>query len=78
MAAMQQPEPSPLTLGEEVMLLLAASLGLLDQPVAEAGESGVEGLIKRVLEYVRDAEPATLARISESGLLSDGAKERLI
>jgi len=76
-AAMQQPSPTPLSLGEEVCLLSAASLGLLDAPVAAAGEGGCEALLGGMLEYVRAAEPALLDKISESGLLGDGQKARL-
>ena len=83
LAAMHQPEPQPLPLGEEVLLLLAAQLGLLDAPVSAAqAEAGSEWaaaarVTQHVVEYVRQHEAATLDRITESGLLSDTAKERL-
>ena len=79
LAALQQTEPTPLSLGEEVTLLHAAMLGLLDEPIAQAGAdaAATEAVTRRVIEYVRQHEGATLDRISESGLLSDGAKERL-
>jgi F0F1-type ATP synthase alpha subunit len=76
MAALQQPSPAPLSLGEEVCVLYAASLGLLDGPVAAAGEVGCVPLLRRLLEYVDAAEPSLLPRISESGLLGEAAKER--
>ena len=77
MAAFQQSSPTPLTLGEEVLLLYAASLGMLDAPVADVGDEGVEAVTTRILEHVKAKDAATLDRISESGLLSEAAKERL-
>ena len=76
MAALQQPSPTPLSLGEEVCVLYATSLGLLDGPVAAAGEVGCVPLLRHLLEYVDAAEPSLLPRISESGLLGEAAKER--
>ena len=76
-AALQQPSPAPLSLGEEVCVLYATSLGLLDGPVAAAGEVGCVPLLRRLLEYVDAAEPLLLPRISESGLLGEAAKEKL-
>ena len=57
MAALQQPSPTPLSLGEEVCVLYATSLGLLDGPVAAAGEVGCVPLLRHLLEYVDAAEP---------------------
>jgi len=71
MAAMQQPTPTPLSLGEEVCLLYTASLGLLDDAVMAAGDTGCEPQLRKLVEYVQTAEPALLPKISESGLLGD-------
>ena len=76
-AALQQPEPKPLSLGEEVCLLYAASLGLLDERVAAAGEVGSSELLADLLAHVSAAEPSLLPKISETGLLGEAAKERL-
>lgn len=89
-AAMQQSETKPFSLGEEVLLLLAAKRGLLDGPVASVQAAAeAEGASKReamervaavtqqMVEYVKHHEGATLDRISERGLLSDAAEERL-
>merc|ERR1740129_1830558 len=89
-SAMQQPETKPFSLGEEVLLLLAAQRGLLDGPVALVQAAAeAEGASKReamervaavtqqMVEYVKHHEGATLDRISERGLLSGTAEERL-
>ena len=65
---------APLSLGEEVCLLYAASLGLLD---ASAAEGSAEAAYPRLLEYVRAEEPELMAKISETGLFGESAKERL-
>ena len=64
-------------LGDEVMLLYAVSLGMLDGPVHAAGASEVVELVTKLRAHVRATEGDTLDRISDTGLLSDGAKERL-
>ena len=79
LAALQQPSPTPLSLGEEVCLLYAASIGVLDAPVAAAADAagGVDALLARLLAHVRAAEPELLPKISESGLLGEAQKERM-
>ena len=79
LAALQQPSPAPLSLGEQVTLLYAASLGNLDAPVAAAGDdANASGeLLARLLAYVDGAEPELLPKISESGLLGEAQKARL-
>ena len=76
-AALQQPTPTPLSLGAEVCLLYAASLGLLDAPVAAAGETGCAALLSKLLAHVEAGEPGLLPKISESGLLGEGQQARL-
>ena len=51
--------------------------GLLDGPVADAGDTGCGELLKKLLTSVDAAEPTLLSKISESGLLGEASKERL-
>jgi len=79
MAALQQSEATPLSLGEEVVLLYAASCGLLDPAVdaADGDSDAVSAVVARMLADVRAAEPQLVTKISESGLLGEVSKARL-
>jgi len=78
LAVLQQTTPRPYALGEEVMLLCAASSGLLDDAVASAGSAEeVEQLLRRVVAAVQQAEPTLLSRITESGLLAESSREQM-
>lgn len=76
-AALQQPSPTPLSLGEEVCLLYAASLGALDAPVAAAGADGCAALLDALLAHVQSKDPELLPKISESGLLGENQQAKL-
>jgi F0F1-type ATP synthase alpha subunit len=77
MAVLQQEDPVPLTLGEQVALLAAAASGALDEPVSELGAEGATKLLEALRAHINDAESSMLKRISESGLLSEQASARL-
>ena len=77
MAVLQQPEPSPLTLGEEVALVRAAASGALDTIVATKGNAEVSDLLRNLLDHVSSAAPELMPRISETLLLGDNVQQQL-
>jgi len=77
LATLQQPSPTPMPLAEEVALLLAASEGLLDEPIASRSSSEAVDLLSRLLCHLRAECAPSLDLVTRKGLLSDSAAEEL-
>jgi F0F1-type ATP synthase alpha subunit len=79
LAVLQQPDPRPLPVGEEVALLHAASTGALDDLVAScAGDAArMRGVLEGLLAHLQKRDPGLLARITATGLLGDDASKKL-
>ncbi len=64
---LKQPQFSPLSVGEEVVTILAGSAGLLDDIPVE----GVTGFATEMLRWLNDKYPELVAEINKTGKLSD-------
>ena len=71
LAVLQQPEPAPLQLSDEVVLLLAASEGLLDAKASELSLDEMGALLRGLASHVRGAAPELLAKVDATGVLLD-------
>jgi len=73
-AALKQPIHQPLTLSSQIVMLLAATEGVLDQIPVDDVPSFENGL----LELVRKREPERLQQINRTGELSSDTREALM
>jgi len=73
-AALKQPVHQPLSLCSQIVMLLAATEGVLDQiPVSD-----VPAFESQLLELARKREPELLQQINRTGKLSSDAREALM
>jgi F-type H+-transporting ATPase subunit alpha len=73
-AALKQPVHQPLSLGSQIVVLLAAKEGILDQVTVDA----VPAFEKGLLDLVRKREPELLQQIDRTGELSPDTRETLM
>lgn len=78
LAALQQPDPRPMPLGEQVALLLAAAEGRLDAVADSMPAASLEGLIAGMPPSIAASAPELLPKISRSGYLSDAQAGSLL
>jgi len=76
-AVLTQRDPAPLSVGEEVALLFAASEGLLDDAAASADATQLDELVRGICDAVAAADADLLPKITRSGYLSDEQAEAL-
>jgi len=74
-AMLNQPDPRPLTIGEELLLLHAADNELLTEAIDAAGDEGIGDLVPRILEYAKTKNAALLSEVEENGILDEKAQE---
>jgi len=70
---LKQPQFSPLSVGEEVVTILAGSSGLLDDVPVEA----VSGFARDMLRWLHDRYPDLVAQINRTGKLGDELTSKL-
>lgn len=79
-AVLHQPDPRPLSVGEELLLLNAADNELLTEQILAAGDSfdpqGLGDLVPRILEYARSKDATLLSEVSEKGKLDSKSQEQ--
>ena len=76
-AVLQQREPTPLALGEQVALLAAASQGSLDVAAGASSAEELEAMLAGLLEHIRTQSPALIDDLSRKGVLLEAAEEEL-
>ena len=72
-AALKQPEHQPMSLGEMIAVLFAATGGYLDE--VEPGE--VPAFEDYILNQLQEEHPETLEEIDQTGQLSEEARQAL-
>lgn len=74
---LQQPERAPMALGEEVVLLYAASEGLLDDVAERLSPAEFAALRSRLLEAVTAADSELLPKVTRTEYLADEQLQHL-
>ena len=77
LAVLQQPSPRPMALSEEVLLLLAASEGLLDEPASRLDADAMGALLQGLAAHAASEAPELLAKIDATGVLLEAAAAEL-
>ena len=77
LAVLQQPSPRPMALSEEVLLLLAASEGLLDEAAGRLDADAMAMLMRSLAEHAASEKPELLAKIDATGVLLEAAAAEL-
>ena len=70
---LKQPQFAPLSVGEEVVSILAGSAGLLDDIPVEA----VTDFVTQMLRWLNDRHPELVTEITKSGKLDDALAARI-
>jgi len=76
-AVLHQPEVRPLPLSDELVLLLAASEGLLDEAASNRGLEEMAVLLRELTAHVRAEAPELLSKLDSTGVLLDDTSTAL-
>uniref|UniRef100_A0A7S3WP47 ATPase F1/V1/A1 complex alpha/beta subunit nucleotide-binding domain-containing protein n=1 Tax=Emiliania huxleyi TaxID=2903 RepID=A0A7S3WP47_EMIHU len=76
-SVLQQPDTTPVSLGEQVALLSAATDGLLDEAVHTRDAAATDQLLRDLLAAVSAAAPELLPKVSRSGELTEAQAAEL-
>jgi len=76
-AVLHQPEARPLPLSDELVLLLAASEGLLDEAASNRGLEEMAVLLRELTAHVRAEAPELLSKLDSTGVLLDDTSTAL-